>query len=330
VPARDPEVAAAIPNLVEQGVVADALATRILAVAGGERVSARAELRWGMGLGVTLATAGLGLGVKENLDALGPWGVALLLALGAAACFAFVLRRAPGFTWGRSTGGDWIDDGLILLGLGFTGALLVWIEIRLAALGDAWPWHLLLISLIAAAAALRFDSRVAWSLALSSFAAWRGVALATVAGRLLLAGSGATLRANALGVAVLFAGLGAALRRFDRKAHFEPATTFLAAALALGALFAGMISEPDASLGWALALALVGAGVVAIGLRLRRFGLFALAVLALYAAITRLAYAVLGETLFAALGCLWIMGSAVGMVVLLVWAQRRFRRESAS
>lgn len=329
-PIAEPEVAAAVPVLVERGLLSAPAAERILVVARGERVSARAELRWGLGAGVALVTAGVGLALRENLERLGPWPVAALLALAAAGCFGWLLRRAPGPTRGRAEGSDWVDDGLVLLGLAFLGAELVWIETRLAGLGDAWPWHLLIASAAAAAAAVRFDSRVAWFVALSTFAAWRGLALATVAGELLFEPRAALLRWNALAVAAFFGGVAAALRRFDLKAHFEPTTTVAAAALALGALFSGSFGDGAVALAWTAGLAALSAALVAFALRARRLGLFALAALALYAAVTRVAWEVLGEAAFATLGCLWTAASAAGAILLLVWAHRRFRRAEAA
>lgn len=328
-PIADPEAAAAVPVLVERGLLAPAAAERVVAVARGERVSARAELRWGMGAGVALVTAGLGLALRENLDRLGPWTVAALLGLAVAGCFGWLLRRAPGFTRGRAEESDWIDDGLVLLGLALFAAELAWIETRLAGLGDAWPWHLLIASVAAAVAALRFDSRVAWFLALTTFAAWRGLALATVAGELLFEPRASALRANALAVAAVFAVVAVALRRFDLKAHFEPLTTVVAAALALGALFSGSLAEGGVALAWAAGSAALAGALVAFALRARRFGLFALAVLALYAAVGRFAWTVLGETAFASLGCLWIAVSAVGAIVLLGWVHHRFNQQGA-
>ena len=325
-PIAQPEATAAVPRLVERGLLAEPAARRALAAARGELVSARAELRWGMGTGVALVAAGLGLALARHLDRLGTWGVAALLALAAAACFGAVLRRAPAFTWGRAAESDWIDDGLVLLGLALVGAELAWVETRLAGLGDDWPWHLLIASLAAAAAALRFDSRVAWFLALTTFAAWRGLSLAT-AGTLLFEGREVVLRWNALAVAALFAVLGAALWRTGRKAHFEPTTTLVAAAIGLAALFSGMLGDRPGALAWAAGLAAAGGAVAAFALRTRRFGLFTLAVLAVYAALTRFAWAALGGELFVTLGCLWLVASAAGTIALLVWVQRRFRRE---
>lgn len=323
-PIAEPEVAAAVPVLAERGLLSPPAAERVLLVARGERVSARAELRWGMGAGVALIVAGLASALRQNLDRLGAWTVAALLALATAACFGWVLRRAPAFTRGLAAGSDWVDDGLVLLGLGLLGAELAWVETRLAGLGEAWPWHLLIVSAAAAAAAIRFDSRVAWFLALSAFAAWRGLALATLS---LFGPPEAALRWNALAVAAFFAVVGVALRRSRFKAHFEPITTLVAAGLAMAALFAGGVSDGSAGLAWEGALAVLAAAVLVFALREQRFGLFALAVVALYAGVTRLAWEAVGVEAFDSLGCLWIVVSAAGTIAFLVWVQRHFRRE---
>ena len=70
------------------------------------------------------------------------------------------------------------DDILLLDTMGelndfYAAADLAYVEVRFSPLGAHWPWHLLLVSALYALAALRFDSRVVWSLALSTFLAWR-------------------------------------------------------------------------------------------------------------------------------------------------------------
>jgi hypothetical protein len=112
-----------------------------------------------------------------------------------------------------------------------------------------------------ALAALRFDSRLVFSLALSSFAAWRGVSLAG-AGRGLISAGGA-LRWNAVACGALFVLLGWGLSRTGRKAHFEPAAVHLGWLLVLGGLAGGIFDNGARGLGWAAALLGVGAGLAA-------------------------------------------------------------------
>lgn len=321
--ARSPEAAREIEALVRTGTLVPERAAPLLAAARGDLVTVRGELRALLGLGVLLVTTGVGLFLKAHHDALGPGAIALLLALAAAGCLAAVARRSPPFTWGRVAEADWLVDGLLLLAIGLLGADLAWIETQFTPLGAHWSWHLLLMSAVTAALAIRFDSVAAWTLALSTFAAWRGVAVAPAAQNLeraLLRGEGA-LRWNLLLCAAVFALAGWMLDRFDRKRHFEPATTFLAA-FAAGIALASGLGEAALWPLWAVALAALGFAVARLAFARRRLGLFALGGLGLYVGATRFLFEIPG---WYGLGCFWFAATSLGAVVVLVVVHRRFR-----
>jgi hypothetical protein len=318
-----PEVARALPELVRDGLLTPEQAAPLAAAARGEVVSVRAELRTLLGAGVLALTGAAGLLLERHFEAIGPRAVAVALAAALAGCLLALERRAPPFTWRRAEEPDWIVDGLLLLAIGLLGAELAWLEVQFAALGPRWPWHLLVMSLLAGAAAIRYDSRVAWSLALSTFAAWRGVALVPSASsleRTLLRG-GLELRLNLLLCGVVFVALGRLAERSDRKAHFEPASTLLGA-LAAGLACASGLGESASWPGWAAALALVGGGVAAWAFRRRRLALFALGALGIYVAGTRFLLEIHASS---GIGCFWFAASTIGAIVLLVVVQRRFQ-----
>ena len=127
---------------------------------------------------------------------------------------------------------------------------LAWIESQFRLLGPNWAYHLLVVALLYLAAAYRFDSRAVLSLALSTFAAWRGVAVSL---DFALRGARATpaVRANALACGALFIGAGILSVRANRKAHFEPVWTTLGLLLFLGALVSGVFQYSGGEwLGW--------------------------------------------------------------------------------
>lgn len=321
---RNPEVVDAIPELVQAGLLTPQAAVPPLRAARGELISVRGELRAVLYLGVLLVVAAVSLLVKENLDRIGPATIAVSIGLAAVASLAWALHRAPAFRWGRAEAADWTFDYLLLLGILLLGADLAYIEAKFTPLGPDWSYHLLLMSLVTAALAIRGDSRLCWSLALSSFAAWRGIAAHALGSG--LAGSGAMpVRINLLLCGLAFVTLGLLLRRFDRKAHFEPLTTFCGALATLAGLGLFALDTAGAWLVWALLFLATSLALGYVALRLRRFGLFALAAVAAYAATTRLAFLVVREPM---LGCFWFSGSSVGMIVLLFLVQRRFRAES--
>ncbi len=311
----NPDVVQAIPALVEDGVLPADAAPRLLRMARGELVSVQAELRVLLYAGVLLLTGGVGLMVKENLDRIGPVVIAAALGLAAAAALAWTARVAPPFSWQEVPSPNLAFDYVLLLGILLAAADLAYCEAELGLLGNHRSWHLLIVAGLAGLAACRFDSRVVFSLALSSFAAWRGVALADAGAAAW--GATAAWRWNAIACGLLFAGLGLLLARAGRKAHFEPVAVHLGCLLALAGIAAGL-DQPA----WGGALLLAGAGLAAIAFRAGRFPLFAYGVVAAYAGLSRL---VIGAAQDAALGCLWIGVSSVMLIGGLLAVQRRMK-----
>jgi len=273
-------------------------------------------------VGVLLVTGGVGLLVKENLDRIGPLAIAVAIGLAALAALAWVLRVAPPFSWREAPSPNLGFDYVLLLGVLLATADLAYVEVRFTPLGAHWPWHLLIVAVFTALAAFRFDSRVVFSLALSTFAAWRGVSVAWF-GSKALDGWGAAadpVRWNAIGCGVLFVLLGFAMQRTGRKAHFEPVATHLGWLLILVPLASG-IWEPRWVF-WNLGLLLAGAVLTVGAWRFRRFPLFAYGVLAVYGAVTRLALAGVDE---AVLGCFWFFATPLAVLGGLIVAHRRMK-----
>jgi hypothetical protein len=318
----NPDVATAIPRLVDAGVLPAEAAPRLLRVARGELVSVRAELRAILYLGVLLVTGGVGLLVKENLDRIGPLAIAVGLGLAALAALGWVVRIAPPFSWREAPSPHLGFDYLLLLGVLLAAADLAYVEVHFTPLGEHWTWHLLIVALLTALAAFRFDSRVVFSLSLSTFAAWRGVSVAHLGQGFLWSRVEDALRWNAIACGCLFAVLGFVLARTDRKAHFEPVATHLGWLLVLLALGTGMDAAHWAA--WSTALLITGSGLATAAFLRRRFPLFAYGVLAAYAGVTRMVLAGTGE-LFA--GCFWFFFTSLVLIFGLVVAQRRMQGE---
>src|SRR5579864_895080 len=314
-----PDVVLAIPALVESGALPPAAAPRLLRIARGQLVSVHAELRALLYAGVLLLMGGVGLLVRQNLDRIGPLAIATVLGLAAAAALAWVARVAPPFSWQEVASPNLAFDYILLLGLLLVAADLAYCEVQLGLAESQRAWHVLLVAALAGLAAFRFDSRVAFSLSLTTFAAWRGVALVDAANA--RAWGAATpwpaWRWNAIACGILFAGLGLGLAHWRRKAHFEPVAVHLGCLLALGGIATG-IDEPA----WGAALLLAGAALAAVAYRNRRFPLFAYGVVAAYAGVTRLLAEVSHD---AALGCLWFAASSAAVIAVLLVAHRRMR-----
>jgi hypothetical protein len=316
----NPDVANAIPRLVESGVLPPEKAPLLLRVARGELLSVYWELRLLLYAGVLLITGGAGILIKENLDRIGPAAIAIGIGLAAAAAFAWVIRVSPPFSWQEVPSPNLAFDYILLLGVLLAAADLAYVEVQFTPLGPDWTWHLLVVALLAGLAAFRFDSRIVFSLALSTFAAWRGVSVAGV-GKGVFDGSEDAVRWNAVACGVLFVGIGLALARKERKAHFEPVAAHLGWLLILGGLASGLGESSTWPL-YTLGLLLCGAGLAAGAYRFRRFPLFAYGVLAGYVALSRFIFEF---DAFAILGCFWFSSTTILLLLGLIFIQRRMR-----
>ena len=317
----NPDVVDAIERLRERRVLSDAHAAPLLRVYRGELVSIEPELRAALYVGVLLLVTGVGLFLKENHERIGPAAIAVILGAAALACLSYAWRRLPAFSWQSAPSPHVAADYVLLLGVLLAAADLAWIESQFRLLGPNWAYHLLVVALLYLAAAYRFDSRTVLSLALSTFAAWRGVAVSL---DFAVRGARATpaVRANALACGVLFIGAGILSVRANRKAHFEPVWTTLGLLLFLGALVSGVFQYSGGEwLGWEVALWICSGVVIAVSYRLRRTLDFSLGVLAAYLGLLRL----LGDMVRGSFGLTVVAASSLAVIGLLVRVQRRLR-----
>lgn len=319
----NPDVAKAIPELAASGALPAEKVPLLLREARGELLSVHAELRALLYAGVLLITGGVGVLVKENLDRIGPLAIAVGLGVAAAAALAWVIAKAPPFSWRPVPSPHLALDYILLLGVLLAGADLAYVEWRFTPLGAHWPWHLLIMAVLTGAAAFRFDSRVVFSLSLSTFAAWRGVSVAFFS--LSPLHEETAVRFSAIVCGALFVVLGFVLARLDRKAHFEPVAVNLGWLLVLAGISSGFFEGGRPEVIWGLALLLVGTGLAAGAFRARRFSLFAYGVLAGYAGLSRVVF---GLVDLEVLGCFWFGITSLALILGLLFAQRRMREPS--
>lgn len=317
----NPDVVEAIGRLRREGILTDAQAGPLERVARGDLVSVEAELRTLLYAGVLLVTTGVGLFLKENHERLGPVAIATLIGLAAAGCLFYAWRRLTPFSWGTAGATHLGADYVLLLGMLLIGADLGYLEYQLHLLGADWPYHLLLASAIAFFLAYRFDSRSVLSLALTSFAAWRGVAVSLSFAARGAAGTPA-VRWNALACGALFVVAGVASVRLKRKPHFEPVYVRLGLLLVFGGLLSGVFGGYRSNwIAWELPLFAAAAVVIVVAYRLRRPLDFSMGVLTAYFGFLR----ILVEAMTGASGFLVVAASSVAIIVLLVRAQRRMK-----
>jgi hypothetical protein len=320
-----PDVAAAVNRLEHDGVLAPEQARLFGRVARGELVSLSTAIHGLLYLGVVAVTSGVGLLFKDQIANLGPLTIAFSVGLAAILCLGWVARRSPPFTGAQIASPHFAFDYILALGALLAAADLAFVEARFSPLGDRWAYHLLLVSLGYAGLAFRFDSRTLFALALTTFAAWRGVA-ATSLERAVFGFFDDTdaVRLNALACGLAFVVLGRLLERRQVKAHFEPTAVHLGWLLILQTIAWGIDDGPTAA-AHRLVLVAVGAGLAGLSWRGGRFALFVFGVLAAYLGVmVGVAKVVRSDT-----AILFLVGlSAILLLFGLAAIHRRFPKET--
>ncbi len=317
----NPDVAEAIPEFVRRGILKEEKASGLLRIARGELISIRPELRLLFYFGVLLTAGGAGLLVKQNYQQIGPVAVAIFVGVAALASFAWAVRQAPAFAWGETPSPSLSYDYLLLLGVLLAAADLAFIEVQFTPLGENWPWHLLVTSILMACIAIRYDSRTIFSLSLSTFAAWRGLSVSLIEKPIWHA-SEESIRWNALCCGLVFVFLGRFLLRTKRKPHFETVAVHLGWLLILGALISGGPSDRLKGIAYITALAATGLGLAWHSFRKQRFPLFSFGVLAVFIALNEL---VIRARLDFVPKSLLVSGTAVALIALLKKAHRKMK-----
>jgi hypothetical protein len=283
----NPDLVQAIPEMVQSGILQEEKAPRLLRIARGELISVHAEIRLLFYLGVLLTAAGAGALIKEHYESIGPVAIALGVGLAALASFVWAARQAPPFAWEEVPSPSLGYDYLLLLGVLLGAADLAFIEVQFTPLGANWPWHLLITSLLMMCIAVRYDSRTIFSLALSTFAAWRGVSVSFLEKPVWHA-SDESMRWNAICCGLLFVFLSICMLRARRKPHFEPVAVYLGWLLILGALVSGGWMKGAGGAVYILLLTATGVCVAWLYIRKERFGLFASGVFAVFIALNEI------------------------------------------
>ena len=324
-PDVNPDVVRAIATLRTGDVLSAGQAAFFDRVARRGLVSVRFEIRTLLYVGVLLLTSGVGVLVARHQEDIGPLAIATGIALAAAGSLIWVTRRAAPFAWGEVPSPHVAFDYVLLLGLLLVAADLAYAEVQLTVLGPRWAYHLLIVGVLYLLAAYRWDSRTALGLALTTLAAWRGVALSLVPA-LIGPGVAADLRASAIALGALYVGAAVLSVRLARKPHFEEVFAGTGLLLLLGGLLSGVLDDHPRWSGWLVATLLVAGTVMAAAFRLRRALYFAAGLVATYIALVRLLfepfrYGLHADSIPLLLAAL--LGSAV--LALIFWAHRRMR-----
>ena len=305
-------------------------------VSRGELVTFSPAIQAMLYIGVVALTSGVGVLFKDRLIHLGPASIAAAVGVASLVCLVWAAWVSTPFSRDEVASPNIAFDSILVLGALLAAADLAYVETQFSPLGANWAWHLLVVSVFYAALSFQFDSRTLFSLALTTFAAWRGVAATSVERSLFgFFKDTDAVRINTLGCGIIFVALGVFLIAQRLKAHFEPVAIHLGWLLVLQAIAWGIgDAERGSKTLHRLALIVVGAGLARFAWRARRFALFVFGILAAYLGMAVLVLDVwdqmpgLSRQLRELGAFSFVAASSVALVVGLLVLHGKFRREA--
>ncbi len=300
------------------GMIADAQYAALVPIVSRARISLFAELNVLLYLGVLAFSGGLAWTASVYSDAWGDLAILLPATALLVGCFAWCARHVPPYAHTQVPAPGLVFDYVLYLGCLIFAVELGYIEYRFHLLQGQWDYYLLASALLYFIVAYRFDNRFVLSLGIATLGGWFGVRFSRV--DLFVS---ETVRITMLAYGILVAGLGIGLHRVGIKPHFVDTYLHVAANAVLGALLAGVMVGAASGL-WFVGLVAACAGVIAVGVRHRRFAFVLYGVGYGYLGVSR--EVLIGIRDFTGM-LLYVVVSAGAVVVGLIILARRFGRE---
>ena len=282
-----------------------------------EPFSLFSEINVLFGAGVLAFVLGLGWTVSTFSRQLGDILIVVTLSAIVVGCLWYCFARATAWSAAEATSANTLTDYLLYLCCLVWSVELGYLEQRFQLLAAHWDVYLLVTAVFFFLLAYRFDNRLVLSLALSSLAAWFGIAFSPL--RFSLSGPS---RPYALLFCALTLAAGALLRQRQIKPHFFNTYLNVVANVLFVALLSGVFGS-DNRAPWVFALLAAGAASLAWGIRQREFVFVAYASVYTYIGLASL----MVRSSFDAIGMLMLfVVTAVAMLGMLVVVSRRFGR----
>ena len=313
-----------------EGLISDASLQRVKAFEKHRLFSLFWELRTLLYLGVLLLTGGLGILVYKNIDTIGHQAVLAFIAAVTAGCFIYCFRQRAPFSWGLVKAPTPVFEYILLLGCLSLLIFLGYLQYAYEVFGHNYGLATFIPMVILFAVAYAFDHLGVLSLAITNLGAWAGIVITPYS--MLRFGDFSTPRLIYTGLllgAVLLA-MGRLTEQRRIKAHFELTYSNFGLHLFFVSALAGLFHFDKVWSFWWLGL--TGAAFFCYIRATTRRSFYFVLVLILYAYIA-LCYLVLRlldmshwERIYSQYFlCLYFIGSAVSIILLLIRINRQLK-----
>jgi hypothetical protein len=306
-----------LDNWKRAGIITDAQYGLLAALVRRERFSLFLEINALLYLGVLSLAGGLAWTFTTYFQRLGDFFILAALSALLAGSLYYCFSRTPAYSNEEVESPNVVFDYILYFACLVLSVELGYIEFRFEWLRDAWNNYLLFSSVVFFVLAYRFDNRFVLSLALSSLGGWFGIQFS-----ISRFSSPASLRAAAYVYSFLIVLIGGFLHRQGIKKHFLETYLHIAATVSFVAVVSGL-ADNNGKL-FLLALLLMSAACVALGLRFKRF---IFVVYGIGFGYIGLSYQMLRNVNEFASVLTYFVVTGSGVIFLVVFLARRFGRE---
>jgi hypothetical protein len=164
-------------QLHKDGLISDLSFGRIKKQESSRLFSIHWELKTVLYIGVLLLTSGLGILIYKNIDTIGHQVILALIALLCTGCFFYCERKKLPFTFSKVKAPNAYFDYILLLGCLTFLTFIAYLQVQYTAFGDAYGLATFIPMIVLFFCAYYFDHLGVLSMAITSLAAWMGIAV---------------------------------------------------------------------------------------------------------------------------------------------------------
>lgn len=287
------------------------------------------ELKTLLYAGVLLLSTGLGVLIYKNIDTIGHMAIILFIGTISLLCFAYCTRESKPYSNTKVDSPGMMFDYTLLFGCLTFVSFVGYLQYQYSVFGDHSDWAALVPALVFFAAAYYFDHLGVLSLAITTFAAYIGIAITPLellknndfsSDRLIY--SGLVLGAALVGVAWV-------LSKRNVKKHFTFTYLNFATHMLFVFCLAGLFKNETPLLFTPVFIALVGVGLWQ-AISERSFYILLISVLYGYIGLTYLIINYLFHSLNdneIIILLFYFIGSSIGVIIYLRRSARKFKAE---
>ena len=140
-------------------------------------LSLHSDLNWILYLGIVLISSAVGILIYKNIDTIGHSVLVVILGILIIACFSFCFVKSHGYKHTKIIDNGIWSDYILLAGCLLLLTLIGYLQFQFNVFGNSWGLALFIPAVLLFLIAYYFDHLGVLSLAITTLAAWAGVAV---------------------------------------------------------------------------------------------------------------------------------------------------------